>query len=54
MRKKPKMINYKVLNGHYTGTSQMATKWSFISHFIYKHSHKIARREKKGKILELL
>lgn len=28
----------------------MATKWSFISHFIYKHAHKIARR-KQGKSL---
>jgi hypothetical protein len=31
----------------------MATKWSPISHFIYKHSYKNCK-EKKGKILELL
>lgn len=29
----------------------MATKWSFISHFIYKHSHKISRGKKKKKSL---
>ena len=31
----------------------MATKWSPISHFIYKHTYKIAKKGEKEKILEL-